>query len=94
MSSMSGNSCCSECKSTNAYMENYSDDEIGKIQGCFDCGYYEVYRVELTDDYEEGEEIENYSGYKHSYREDDISEGRASKKNIKAWNLMKGETYE
>ena len=86
MSSMNGNWCCTECNSTNAYQEEFRDDEIGEIYGCFDCGYYSVFRAEIDEDDEEGDTIEDYHGYEHEYREDDILEGRASQKNIETWN--------
>jgi len=94
MSSMSGDWCCTECNSTNAYQEYFRDDEVGTIYGCFDCGYYSVFRAnvhKVEHGWEEGDTIENYDGYEHAYREADISEGRASQKNIEAWNLINKE---
>ena len=91
MSSMSGDWCCTECNSTNAYQEDFRDGEIGSINGCFDCGYYSVFRAEIDEDDEEGDTIEDYDGYNHYYRETDISKGRASQKNIEAWNLINKE---
>ena len=88
MSSISGDWCCTECNSTNAYQEYFRDHEVGTIYGCFDCGYYSVFRAELDMvRMEEGNTIENYDGYEHAYRKADISEGRASQKNIEAWGL-------
>ena len=67
MSSSTTDTCCTQCNSTNAYLEEFDDDEIGSIEGCFDCGYYEVYR----EDTETGEVIEDYAGYDHAYAEED-----------------------
>ena len=67
MSSTVSDHCCKECNSTNAYSEVFNDDEVGTIEGCFDCGYYEVYR----EDYETGEIIEDYQGYDHHYAKED-----------------------
>ena len=67
MSSMSGNWCCTECNSTNAYQEEFRDDEIGEIYGCFDCGFYDV----LREDPDTEAIIEDYQGYDHEYREQD-----------------------
>lgn len=72
MSSSTGEWCCSECKSENAYQESFNDEETGHIMGCFDCGYYDVYR----EDSETGEELENYQGYEHEYRETDLEKER------------------
>ena len=41
---MTGEWCCTECGSHNAYQETFNDDEVGHIMGCDDCGYYDVYR--------------------------------------------------
>tara|TARA_A100001201_G_scaffold137527_1_gene127488 strand:- start:751 stop:954 length:204 start_codon:yes stop_codon:yes gene_type:complete len=65
MSSNTGRWCCTECKSYNAYIETFSDDEIGHIMGCKDCGYYDVYRENAVT----GEIIEDYQGYDHEYTE-------------------------
>ena len=67
MSSTVSDHCCKECNSTNAYSEVFNDDEVGTIEGCFDCGYYEVYR----EDYKTGEIIEDYQGYDHHYSKED-----------------------
>ena len=67
MSSTVSNHCCKECNSTNAYSEVFNDDEVGTIEGCFDCGYYEVHR----EDYQTGEIIEDYQGYDHHYSKED-----------------------
>ena len=67
MSSTTTDTCCKQCNSTNAYSEEFDDEEIGTIEGCFDCGYYEVYR----EDAETGEVIEDYEGYEHPYSKED-----------------------
>ena len=67
MSSMTGEWCCTECGSHNAYQETFNDDEIGHIMGCQDCGYYDVYR----EDVETEEVIEDYQGYDHYYAQED-----------------------
>ena len=74
MSSMTEDAVCSQCKSDNAYQEHFDDDESGHIYGCFDCGYYDV----LRENPDTEEIIEEYQGYNHEYRQDDIDEGRAS----------------
>ena len=58
---------CVECKSINAYQEHFKDDEIGHIIGCFNCGYYDVLRLDPDTD----KVIEDYQGYKHWYRQQD-----------------------
>tara|TARA_R100001244_G_scaffold127566_1_gene98161 strand:+ start:677 stop:901 length:225 start_codon:yes stop_codon:yes gene_type:complete len=70
MSSMTGEWCCSECESENAYQESFDDGETGHVMGCFDCGYYDVYR----EDSETGQQLEDYQGYEHVYREQDLEE--------------------
>ena len=70
MSSHTGEWCCSECESEKAYQESFNDEETGHIMGCFNCGYYDVYR----EDSETGEELEDYQGYEHEYREMDSEE--------------------
>ena len=67
MSSNVTDTCCTQCNSNRAYSEEFHDDEIGTIAGCFDCGYYEVYR----EDAESGEIIEDYAGYNHAYAKED-----------------------
>ena len=67
MSSNTGEWCCTECKSYNAYQETFNDDEIGHIMGCKDCGYYYVY----SEDAETVELIEDYQRYDHQYAQDD-----------------------
>ena len=54
---------CTECNSDNAHEEIISDDEVGHIMGCQDCGYYDVYR----EDKKTGKLIEAYQGYNHKY---------------------------
>ena len=75
MSSSTGEWCCTECGSHNAYQETFSDDEIGHVMGCQDCHYYDVYR----EDAETGEVIENYQGYDHQYAQDDKDNKEANK---------------
>ncbi len=58
MSSHTGEWCCSECESENAYQESFNDEETGHIMGCFNCGYYDVYR----EDSETGEESHCFYG--------------------------------
>ena len=72
MSSSSGDWKCSECKSINAYKETFNDEEEGHIKGCWDCGYYDVYR----EDIETGKVIEEFTGFNHYYAKEDISEGK------------------
>ena len=67
MSSMTGEWCCTECGSHNAYQETFSDDEVGHIKGCQDCGYYDVYRENA----ETGQVIEEYQGHEHYYAKED-----------------------
>jgi len=67
MSSSTGEWCCTECGSDNAYQETFSDDEVGHVMGCQDCHYYDVYR----EDRDTGKVIENYQGYDHEYAQDD-----------------------
>lgn len=74
MSSMSQDSVCSQCNSENAYSESFHDEEIGHIDGCFDCGYYDVYREREIDKHV----IEDYQGYNHHYRQQDIDNGRSA----------------
>ena len=72
MSSTSEQIMCSQCKSDNAYSESIRDEEIGHVDGCFDCGYYDVYRERADNGYI----IEDYQGYNHYFRQQDIDEGR------------------
>jgi len=74
MSSNSQQMICSQCNSENAYKESFCDEEMGHVEGCFDCGYYDVYRVREID----REIIEDYKGYNHYYRQQDIDNGRAT----------------
>ena len=74
MSSNSTQIVCSQCKSENAYSESFHDEEIGHVDGCFDCGYYDVYREGTNN----GRIIEDYRGYNHCYRQQDIDNGRAT----------------
>ncbi len=67
MSSMTGEWCCTECGSYNAYQETFSDDEVGHIMGCNDCGYYDVYRENA----DTGDIIEEYQGHGHYYAQED-----------------------
>jgi Zn ribbon nucleic-acid-binding protein len=63
---------CSQCNSENAYSESFHDEEIGHIDGCFDCGYYDVYREREIDKHV----IEDYQGYNHHYKQQDIDKER------------------
>ena len=62
MSNITGEYCCTECGSENAYEETFNDTESGHIIGCDDCGYYDVYRENRS-----GKVIEEYQGYEHYY---------------------------
>lgn len=75
MSSMTSDATCTNCGSTNAYHETFEDDEIGSITGCFNCGWYEVYR----EDADTLEVLEDFGGVGHAYAQEDINEGRREK---------------
>jgi predicted nucleic-acid-binding Zn-ribbon protein len=76
MSSMTSDTTCEKCGSTNAYHEMIQDSEVGHIEGCFSCGWYDVYRADAYT----SEVLEDFEGYGHPYAQEDINEGRREEK--------------
>jgi len=72
VSSITQDTSCSKCKSSNAYTEQFNDDETGEITQCFDCNYIECYRKEIGS----GKVVEDYQGYNHYYLDDDVTKDR------------------